>query len=160
MSLTKFLSISLLFWSGLTFSQTVSATYKIQDLLKRISPEDTLYVVNFWASWCKPCVQELPALDSLNTQTQNTAIKVLLVCLDFSEELNTKVIPFLKKKNIQSECVLLDEVNGNDYINKISTDWSGAIPATYFKYGSKNILVEKKLQLKEMEKQLNDLKRD
>lgn len=150
----------MLFWSGFTFSQTVSATYKIQDLLKRISPEDTLYVVNFWASWCKPCVQELPALDSLNIQTQNTAIKVLLVCLDFSEELNTKVIPFLKKKNIQSECVLLDEVNGNDYINKISTDWSGAIPATYFKYGSKNILVEKKLQLKEMEKQLNDLKRD
>lgn len=150
----------MLFWSGFTFSQTVSATYKIQDLLKRISPEDTLYVVNFWASWCKPCVQELPTLDSLNTQTQNTAIKVLLVCLDFSEELNTKVIPFLKKKNIQSECVLLDEVNGNDYINKISTDWSGAIPATYFKYGSKNILVEKKLQLKEMEKQLNDLKRD
>ncbi|MBL7900789.1 MAG: TlpA family protein disulfide reductase [Bacteroidia bacterium] len=138
----------------------MSATYKIQDLLKRISPEDTLYVVNFWASWCKPCVQELPALDSLNTQTQNTAIKVLLVCLDFSEELNTKVIPFLKKKNIQSECVLLDEVNGNDYINKISTDWSGAIPVTYFKYGSKNMLIEKKLQLKEMEKQLNDLKRD
>lgn len=156
----KLLSLSLLFWSGCAFSQTVSATYKIEDLLKRISPQDTLYVVNFWASWCKPCVQELPALDSLNAQSQNTATKVLLVCLDFSEELNTKVIPFLKKKNIQSECVLLDEVNGNDYINKISTVWSGAIPATFFKYGTKNALVEKKMQLKEMESQLKALKRD
>ncbi len=159
MTLKKILSISFMLWSGFACSQTVSATYKIQDLLNRISPQDTLYVVNFWASWCKPCIQELPALDSLNFKNQNSPTKILLVCLDFSEELNTKVIPFLKKKNILSECVLLDEVNGNDYINKISPAWSGAIPATYFQYGKKTILVEKKMHLKEMERHLIELKR-
>lgn len=155
MNLTKVLSISLLFWSGFTFSQTVSATYKIQDLLKRTAAKDTVYVLNFWATWCKPCVQELPAFDSLTTLNKESNTKVLLVCLDFSEELQTKVIPFLKKKNIQSECVLLDEVNGNDYINKISESWTGAIPATCFQSGSKKVFVEKKMYLNDL---LNHLK--
>jgi thiol-disulfide isomerase/thioredoxin len=108
----------------------VSTVYKINDLVKRIGYSDTLYVVNFWATWCKPCIQELPAFDSLSTMVKNKKVKILLVSLDFSEDLNSKVNPFLIKNKIRTECVLLDEVNGNDFINKISPSWSGAIPPT------------------------------
>lgn len=153
----KTLSLSLIMLNALAFSQTVSATYKIEDLLKRTAAKDTVYVLNFWATWCKPCVQELPAFDSLTTLNKQSNTKVLLVCLDFSEELQTKVIPFLKKKNIQSECVLLDEVNGNDYINKISESWTGAIPATCFQSGSKKVFVEKKMHLNELKNHLKQL---
>ncbi len=158
--LKKILYLNFLLLSSVTIAQTVQASYKIQDLLKRISSEDTVYVVNFWATWCKPCVQELPALDSLHAKSKYSNTKVLLVCLDFKEELQNKVIPFLKKKNIQSDCVLLDEVNGNNYIDKISSSWTGAIPATYFRSGTKTLLIEKKMQLKELEKHLLELKRD
>lgn len=152
------LSVSLFLLVSLAFSQTVSATYKIKDLLQRIHPKDSVYVLNFWATWCKPCIQELPSLDSLNLRSKNSNIKVLLVCLDFKEELHAKVNPYLKKKNIQSECILLDEVNGNDFINQISESWTGAIPATYFQFGNKKHLIEKKLVLKDLEENLQKLR--
>jgi thiol-disulfide isomerase/thioredoxin len=140
-------------------SQNFSGVYKINDLLKRIDSPDTIYVVNFWATWCKPCIQELPAFDSLFAITGKTNIKILLVSLDFKEELDNKVKPFLIKHEIKSECVLLDETNGNDFINKISPQWSGTIPATLFKQGDKKKLVEKKMNLLELQAVIHSLEK-
>jgi len=136
---------------------TVSAVYKINDLLNRIKNNDTTYIVNFWATWCKPCVQELPAFDSLLTITKNSPTKIILVSLDFKEDIETKVNPFLVKKNINSQVVLLDEINGNDYINKISEKWSGAIPATLIKNYRNTNFVESSVNLNELQKQIADL---
>lgn len=105
--------------------------YKIADLLKRIhNNSDTIYVVNFWATWCKPCVAELPEFEKIQEEFKNRKMKVLLVSMDFVEERDKKLKAFLKKNKYTCEVVLLDEVNGNDFINKISQKWSGAIPAT------------------------------
>lgn len=155
--LKPLLLTSLLLLSALTKAQSVSAVYSVNDLLSRLNHKDTVYVVNFWATWCKPCVAELPALDSLNHKYKGSKVKVLLVCLDFREELQTKVNPFLKRKNLSSECVLLDEVDGNAYIDKISPNWSGAIPATLFKSGDKKQLVQKKMNLSMFEDTLAKL---
>ena len=109
------------------------AVYKINDLLKRIhNSSDTIYVVNFWATWCKPCVKELPDFEKLHLDSTDKGrkVKVLLVSMDFKEELDKKLKTFLDKNKYTCEVVLLDEVNGNDFINKISEKWSGAIPAT------------------------------
>lgn len=107
------------------------AVYKTSDLLKRIyNNSDTLYIVNFWATWCKPCVAELPDFEAANTECSNLKVKVLLVTLDFKEDLKKRVRPFLKKQQYKTEVVLLDEVNGNDFINQIAEQWTGAIPAT------------------------------
>lgn len=149
--LTKILTISFLLSFSCVNSQTVSHVYKIDGLIKRISQPDTIYVVNFWATWCKPCVRELPVFDSLYANTKSTNIKVLLVCLDFVEEMEKKVKPFLIKNNVRSECVILDEVNGNNFINKILDKWTGAIPATYFKHGEKSEFLERKVDLKDLE---------
>lgn len=156
MSLRTKLLISALLVCLLTSAQTVKHVYKINDLLKRIESTGQTTVINFWATWCKPCVEELPAFDSL---AKAGTAKVLLVCLDFKEEIEKKVNPFLKKKNITTECVLLDEINGNDYIDKISKAWSGAIPATLFVNGAKSNLVEKKLKPEEIITLLEELKK-
>ncbi len=151
------LIISALFIYGISFAQQVTAVYKINDLVKRISNKDTAYVINFWATWCKPCVEELPNFDSLNTDFKNKKNKVILVCLDFKEELDKKVNLFLRKKKIQSECVLLDEVNGNDFINQIDKNWSGAIPATYFNNSKNKFFIEKKLNYSELKAYANKI---
>ncbi len=105
--------------------------YKINDLLKRINnSSDTTYVVNFWATWCKPCVAELPEFEKLHQVNKDQKVKVILVSMDFVEELDKRVKEFLDKNKYNCQVVLLDEINGNDFINKISEQWSGAIPAT------------------------------
>jgi len=134
----------------------VSAVYKINDLLKRIDTSQTTLIINFWATWCKPCIQELPAFDSLTVLSKN--YKVILVSLDFKEDKEKKVDHFLQKNKIISECVLLDEINGNDYIDKISKEWSGAIPATLIVNKNKKVFIEKKVKLADLQAKLSELK--
>ncbi len=131
-----------------SFTQNVKVI-KITDLKKRIqNNSDTTYIVNFWASWCAPCVKELPDFDSINSVYKTQKVKVLLVSLDFKEDLTTKLLPFMIKKNIRAEVMLLDEANGNYFIPEISEQWSGAIPGT--------LIVNNKNKLKEFyEKKLN-----
>lgn len=129
------------------FAQNI-ATYKIDNLTQRIfNNSDTTYVVNFWATWCKPCVAELPEFEKLHLNYSSKKVKVLLVCIDFKDELEKRVKPFIEKAKYTCEVLLLDEVNGNDFINKIETSWSGAIPATLITKKSKSInyFIEKKV---------------
>ncbi len=130
-------------------AQKLSGIYKVPDLMKRISNSDTTYIVNFWATWCKPCMEELQAIDSVGMENKTGKIKLLLVSLDFRDKKN-QVNSALKRKGIQSSCVLLDEVNGNVYINQISPDWSGSIPATLVKKGPRQVLLDKKLSSEQL----------
>ncbi|MBI1289373.1 MAG: redoxin domain-containing protein [Flavobacteriales bacterium] len=93
---------------------------------------DTTYVVNFWATWCGPCVKELPFFENLHLNAVGTDRKVLLVTLDFVSQLESKVIPFLKEKQLKSEVLLMDEAKPNQWIPRVSEEWSGALPATLF----------------------------
>ena len=99
---------------------------------------DSVVIVNFWATWCKPCVEELPEFEKLNKWISGKKAKLLLVSLDFPKQLKTSLIPFVKQKKLQSKVVLLDGGNPNNWIDRVSTDWSGAIPATLIISQSKN----------------------
>lgn len=127
----KWLFIGLLIVGhSLCFSQQVQVV-KFSALQKMMTQKsDTILVVNFWATWCGPCVAELPYFEALNAQYAQHKVKVLLVNLDFVSELKKKVVPFIAKRRIHSTVVLLDEPNYNSWIDKIDADWSGAIPFT------------------------------
>ncbi|WKN30741.1 TlpA disulfide reductase family protein [Porifericola rhodea] len=117
-------------------------TYKFTDLERKISKEsaEKTLVLNFWATWCAPCIKELPYFESLHQEGEDLDVKVLLVSLDMAKD---KAEKFVEKKQLQSEVVYLDEVDFNAWINKISPDWSGAIPATLFvKPGGKQMFYE------------------
>lgn len=88
---------------------------------------DKIYVVNFWATWCAPCIKELPYFEVLN---QRQDVEVLLVSLDFPKHKESRLLPFIKKNKLQSKVVLLDDADENYWINDIHPNWSGAIPAT------------------------------
>ena len=132
---------------GVTYSQKVSV-YNSDDLLKRIhNTIDTTYLVNFWATWCKPCVAELPDFNKIDSVYKTQKIKVILVSLDFKEDIKLKLKPFIAKRKFKAEIIVLDEVSGNDFINKVSESWSGAIPATLITKNNNQIseFYEKKL---------------
>lgn len=133
------------------------SVYKKSDLLKRIyNGSDTTYIVNFWATWCKPCVAELPEFETFHQAHRGETVKVLLVTLDFREDLEKRVLPFLQKNNYSSEVILLDESNGNDFIDAIHSEWSGAIPATLItaRDKRKNTFFEKKITAAILEEEL------
>jgi len=92
---------------------------------------DTVYLVNYWATWCKPCVEELPDFLKLNKELKNKKFKMILVTLDFPQHIKPRVIPFIKKNNIQAQVVLLDD-DANVWINKVDKNWDGSIPVTQF----------------------------
>ncbi len=112
-----------------SFAQTtevISLDYsQLQPLLHQNS--ESVQVVNFWATWCAPCIKELPYFEELN---KNKNIEVILVSLDFPKHKQKRLIPFVEKHKLQSRVVHLDDEDENYWINDISPTWSGAIPAT------------------------------
>ncbi len=106
------------------------------------------YVVNFWATWCAPCIKELPYFEALN---KNQNIDVLLVSLDFPQHKESRLLPFIKKNQLQSKVVHLDDTNENFWINAIDTTWSGAIPATIIYNNQKRGFYERLFTQKELE---------
>lgn len=149
--------ISVLLLPGFSATAQKVSVYKKNDLLKRIyNHSDTTYVVNFWATWCKPCVAELPEFERFNQAYGKGPVKVLLVSLDFKEDLHKRLMPFLQRNSYSSEVILLDEINGNDFINQICPQWSGAIPATIItsKNKQKFAFFEKKVTFDLLEEEL------
>ncbi len=91
---------------------------------------DSLYVINFWATWCAPCVKEIPDFEKLYAKYKDQDLKLLFVSLDFPTQIESRVIPFIERMDMQAEVVLLNDPDGNRWIPLVSEKWSGAIPAT------------------------------
>ncbi len=91
---------------------------------------DTVYVINFWATWCKPCIEELPHFMTVAQDMRHKPVKFIFVSLDFAKYKESKLIPFIKENVIDEEVLLLNDPNSNFWIKDINKEWSGAIPAT------------------------------
>ena len=109
--------------------------------------QNKTYVVNFWATWCAPCIKELPYFEALNQQHD---VDVLLVSLDFPRHKESRLLPFIQKHNIQSKVVLLDDADENYWINDIDSQWSGALPATLIYTTKKRAFFEQSFTKEEL----------
>ncbi|MDA0327372.1 MAG: TlpA disulfide reductase family protein [Bacteroidetes bacterium] len=87
------------------------------------------YVINFWATWCAPCIKELPYFEQLQQEFKDQ-VEVILISLDFPSQFETKLKPFLEEKQLKSKVIVLDDVDMNSWIPKIDKKWDGAIPVT------------------------------
>ena len=115
--------------------------------------DDNIHVVNFWATWCAPCVKELPYFEAVNQEYKDKNVKVLLVSLDFNLK---KLNSFLVKNELKSEKVLLDDPDQNAWISKVSKEWSGAIPATVIYKKGKRKFYEHSFTKAELESELRN----
>lgn len=112
------------------------------------------YIINFWAMWCAPCVKELPYIQQY--QQKNPETEVILVSLDFTKDIETKLKPFLKQKNITSKVVLLDDPASNTWIDKIDPNWSGALPFTIVFNNKKRAFFERSFEsVEDLETEIN-----
>ena len=111
---------------------------------------DTTYVIHFWATWCIPCLKELPEFNEFADKHAQEKIKIILVSLDFPQHINNKLIPFIEKYKITSKVIVLDDPNQNYWINKVSRSWTGAIPATLIYNSEFKKFYEKSLTYEEL----------
>ena len=115
---------------------------------------DTTYVINFWATWCAPCVKELPYFEQLRERNEMKPFKMILVSLDFKSKLEG-VKSLIAKKGIQSEVVLLADGRASEWIDLVDSTWSGAIPATLVIKNNKRYFYEKSYEsYKELEEDI------
>jgi thiol-disulfide isomerase/thioredoxin len=135
-------SIFLLSFSNVILAQKVAVFDNYAALEKEVlSDKNATYVVNFWATWCAPCVKELPYFEKLNSE--NKSIKVVLVSLDFKSQFESKLLPFLKNKKVNSEVVLLTDKDYNTWLPTVDKEWSGSIPATLIIKNGKKVFAER-----------------
>lgn len=106
---------------------------------------DTIYIINFWATWCVPCRKELPEFEKIHKDFSGQKVKVILTSLDFPKQIENSLIPFLEKNNITADVILLNDPNSNVWIDKVDTSWSGSLPATLIYNSSGRQFFEKEL---------------
>ena len=122
--------------AALMLTLSMGKAQKIYESFEDFAPllaqtqNDTTYVINFWATWCAPCVKELPYFEKLHQGMASQKIKVILVSLDFRKDLETKLKPFLEQRQISASVAALVDSRQALWIDKIDPSWSGAVPAT------------------------------
>ena len=155
-----FLTIAFCVYMCSTLAQS-SRIVTLADVIQIIeNRSDKIQVINFWATWCGPCVKELPTFEKLN-QEKSAEIKVILISMDLDLDPDpSKVYKFIERRHIKSEVLLLNEKDSNTWINQISSDWSGALPATLVinSKSGKRKFIEKPLSEQELDNLINEIK--
>lgn len=90
-----------------------------------------ILVVNLWATWCVPCIEEFPDLVRLHGELSDSGVSVVGISIDDEEDLSTKVIPFLDRLNVPFNVWIKQSGGDEQFITAMNPDWSGAVPATF-----------------------------
>lgn len=121
------------------------------------SASDTVYVLNFWATWCAPCVAELPDFEKLNQAYADKPVRIVLVSTDFRRDVEKRLKPFVERNKLESQVVFIDEKTPNDWIDLVSPEWTGSIPATIIVRKNRDFerFFEKQIHFEELEEAVN-----
>ena len=111
------------------------------------------YIVNFWATWCAPCVKEIPYFEAIQANYPKH-VEVILISLDFPRQYESKLKPFIQKHQLKSKVIVLDDPDMNSWIPKVNVDWDGAIPVTLIYNNSKRTFYNRTFSYDELESEL------
>ncbi len=151
---------------ALTAPAAAAQNYAVFDSVDQLQSyiereKNATVVVNFWATWCKPCVAELPLFEELNRMYDDQDLKIILVSLDFRSQLERRFVPFLKSKALESEVVLLADQDADTWIPLFDSMWDGGLPATLVLNGKQRIFVSGEFSsVEELKKVIDSLRAD
>ncbi len=149
------LLFALLFLIKLADAQDIK-TYNFNELEPIFHQQnDTTYVINFWAMWCKPCVEELPEFEDIRKDYSDKKVKVILVSLDFGKDVEDRLTKFLTRKEINAQVILLDDPDADSWIGKVDKDWDGALPATVIYKKNKRKVFTRQISYEELAKSID-----
>jgi thiol-disulfide isomerase/thioredoxin len=138
-------------------AQEIEIIKKPQMMQMLAAQDEKIYVFNYWASWCAPCVKELPAFKQLAENLKDKNVQVVLFSLDFAEDVE-KAKKVLSKKQITFKTYLLDETKYDTWISDVEPKWQGAIPATMIVKGKQRVFINEETSYEELMKHINRLK--
>ena len=121
------------------------------------SSSDTVFIINFWATWCAPCRKELPEFEKIHKDYAQEKVKVLLVSLDFPNQAEKSLNNYLISAHITAPVILLNEPDANAWIDKVDTAWSGALPATLIFRKKDRFFYEKELTYQDIKTTISSL---
>ncbi len=93
--------------------------------------EGKVLLINFWATWCAPCVAEFPEFVKIDQEYKARGVRMVSISTDDATDLKTLVVPFLKKQNATFDSFLADTDDPQQLLDLIDKSWSGALPATF-----------------------------
>ena len=132
--------------------------WKIGDLENYIKKSNSPVIINFWATFCKPCIEEIPYFHKMVKEYEKQEVKLLLVSLDMPEQF-PKIRSFAVKRKYTAPIVWLDETDADYFCPKVDVGWSCTIPSTLFinnKTGYRNFF-EDQISIKQLEKEINSM---
>jgi len=153
----RLIILSSIFFLAITANSQSIPKMKMADVVKTFSNgSDTVYVVNFWATFCKPCVGEIPSFIDIVKKYRGQKVKLLLVSLDLPTYYPKKIADFVKKNHFNTNIAWLNETNADIFCPMIDKKWSGAIPATIIVNGKTGYkkFVEDEMTAEQFEKEL------
>ena len=156
------LFVFVLFFSCREVNSQSIPKWKITDLEEYIAKSDTPVIVNFWATYCVPCIKEIPYFQEVVKQYEEKGVKLLLVSLDFRESFPDKISSFADKRKFTSPIVWLDETDADYFCPKVDSTWSGVMPATLFinnKKGHRSFF-EEEMSKEEFESEIRKIVND
>jgi len=112
-------------------AQTIPA-WKITDLEEYIHKSTSPVIINFWATFCKPCLEEIPYFEETIKKYKKDAVTILLVSLDMQEQYPTAISSSIAKRKFTSTVVWLNETNADYFCPKVDSAWSGSLPSSLF----------------------------
>jgi thiol-disulfide isomerase/thioredoxin len=142
-----------------SFGQEVQkvSDHDLKSLLSNVN--NKLYVINFWATWCGPCIKEIPHFEKVAAEFPSHEVEFIMVSLDFPSQLEKTLIPFIKKNNMKLNVILVEDMDYDKWIRDVDKDWQGNIPVTLFFNNSKDIrrFESKALEESELRDIIHDL---
>ncbi|MBS1661051.1 MAG: TlpA family protein disulfide reductase [Bacteroidetes bacterium] len=128
---------TLLLVVGLSFmiqgmGQTPIQKVKITDLEAYIAKSDHPLIVNFWATFCVPCIKEIPYFQTTVADFKDQRVELVLVSLDLPSYYPAKIADFARKSSFTSKILWLNETDADYFCPRVDSRWTGGIPSSLF----------------------------